>query len=323
MKRYLPVLLFIGVLGLGVYTVFLGSGSRPRNPAKSIGDTDSWKRKRDKASMALKAEGIKLPDTSGWKHLETKGGLFSIPVPPGWEAIEQRDLVNRREAGTGFMVSKSLKDTSEAVIWYPFLPLFSSSSGEIRELLERAGSNRPRKIGLIMYDHPVVGPVLRRMQWPFLPVCSPLEVFKALENEWFGRYFWEKHAVPKPKGFKLENPHEVWKRLGVAKVSFLLGSERYGYKEVEGLCFLGTSRPAPGRGGWGVFLLLLQAPKGKWNKVLPTMIAILRGIEYNPGKHLETIGKERIAEVELTKRMVEMIPNLDFKMISSQVGLGE
>ena len=309
MRGKLLVLLLI-LAGLGIWTTIQarrgGKLPPPKEEAPLPGQNPAGK-----PPQPLGAGGPDFPDPSGWKKGETKGGIFRVPIPPGWTFLEQRDLVDRARLATGFIVAPSLKDTRACLDWFPFLPLYSESSSEIRSLLARYKTRHPPKVGLILYDHPDLGPLLRRAKWPFLPVTTPMGVLQAFHNEWFGEFFWEKYGIPKPAGFALKKPRTIKPGLAAAHLEFQLGPDKKHLKPVEGLAFLATGRPAPATGDWGMMLVFLQAPKGKWKETVPLLRAILAGLKYDPKVHLDLVGEKRALEVQLTRKLVRLLPRLD------------
>ena len=314
MRWKLATLLLV-LAGLGVWTAYL---TRKRETALAAGESLPGPETLPHGTEPpppLRAARPDYPDPSGWKRGETKGGVFKVPIPPGWTFMEQRDLIDRARFATGFIVAPSLQDTRKSLVWFPYLPLLSGSSSEIRSLLARYKTDHPPKVGLILYDHPDLGPLLRRAKWPFLPVTNPLDILEAFHNEWFGEFFWEKYGIPKPAGFSLKNPVVVKKGLAAAHLSFRLGPDMEHLKPVEGLAFLAAGKPAPASGDWGMMLIFLHAPEGKWEETAPLLRAVLAGIEYDPDAHLSLVGERRALEVQLTRKLVRLLPRLDLKEI--------
>ncbi len=309
------LVLFLILAGLGVWTTLLARKGEKSLPPREGPLPSGPGSSSPKPPPPLRAGGPDFPDPAGWKKGETKGGIFKVPIPPGWTFLEQRDLVNRAGFATGFLVAPSLKDTRACLDWFPYLPLYSESSGVIRSILAGYKTQHPPKVGLILYDHPDLGPLLRRAKWPFLPVTTPLGVLQAFHNEWFREFFWEKYGIPKPAGFALKKPKVIKPGLAAAHLEFQLGPDMKHLKPVEGLAFLATGRPAPATGDWGMILVFLQAPKGKWEETVPLLRAVLAGLQYDPKVHLELAGERRALEVQLTRKLVRLLPRLDLNAI--------
>ncbi len=311
--KFLFLLLILA--GLGVWTTLLARRGRESLPGEENPSPSTARVPRRPPPPLLRAGGPDFPDPGGWKKGKTKGGIFQVPIPPDWTFLEQRDLVNRAGFATGFLLAPSLKDTRKALDWFPYLPFLSESSRVIRSLLARYKTRHPPKVGLILYDHPVLGPLLRRAKWPFLPVTTPAGVLQAFHNEWFGEFFWEKYGIPKPAGFSLGKPLVIRPGLAAAHLEFQLGPDEKHLEPVEGLAFLATSKPAPASGDWGMILVFLQAPKGKWKETLPLLRAVLAGLRYDPETHLRLVGERRALEVQLTRKLVRILPRLDLDAI--------
>jgi len=319
--RWKTILLLLLLAGLGIWTTYLARRKSPPPPAES--PLPALPKVPEKTPPPLAGKGADFPDPSRWKKGIPKGGIFQVPIPPGWTFLEQRDLVDRAGFASGFLVAPSLKDTTRSLVWFPYMPLLSESSGLIRTMMERYRRFKKRalpKVGLILYDHPDLGPLLRRAKWPFLPVCSPKEILQAFRNEWFGRYFWEKYGIPKPAGFALENPVTVKPGLAAARLAFRLGPDAEHLRPVEGLAFAAAGRPAPATGNWGMQLIFLQAPRGEWKKTRPILQAVLAGLRYDPEKHLELVGEKRALEVQLTRKLLRILPRLDLDEIYRKTG---
>ncbi len=301
--------LLLVLAGLGAWTAWLARSRGHLPPAPP--PEEALPSGEKEPPPPLQAGGPDFPDPSGWEKGRPKGGIFQVPIPPGWTFLEQRDLVNRAGFATGFLVAPSLKDTRRALVWFPYMPLLSETSEYVRTILAAYKAKHPPKVGLILYDHPDLGPLLRRAKWPFLPVTTPLGVLQAFHNEWFGEFFWEKYGIPRPAGFAMKNALVIRPGLAAAHLTFQLGPDRKHLKPVEGLAFLATGKPAPASGDWGMLLVFLQAPQGKWKETAPTLKAILAGLQYDPKVHLELVGERRALEVGLTRKLVRILPRLD------------
>ena len=119
MRNAAMLVLFLLVAALAAWTLLEGRRKPPAGPrsAPARPEPEPDPKPHPPLDPVLKT----LPDASGWERHETLGGLFSVPVPPGWAARDQRDRIEPARLSTGFMVAASLEDTRSGLFFYPYL----------------------------------------------------------------------------------------------------------------------------------------------------------------------------------------------------------
>ena len=301
MRRLVMVTTVMGVAVLGTWSlVRSGRGESPREVEAAGGghETRQAPARPEPVSPREKTPGI---DTSSWRRVTTRGGIYAYRIPPGWFTRDMPDSRDRARIHTGFLVSPDRKDLSTGLYWYPNLPLHSRSSAPVKRLLD---FYRPRKVGLILYKRSDTKGLFRNLRWPFLPYTTPREAAGLLGDAWFGRFAFTKWGMPRPEDFSLTGMKRVTGDLTASRLHYRLEPEPGRFRQVEGLCYLGRTGIAAGSGDWGVWLLLVQAPAGEWAEKAPILQAILESVEYDKAKHLETVGPARGAEVTQQRQVV-------------------
>jgi hypothetical protein len=306
MRRLLMLLVICGLGSLGIYSLAPSTGKEPplqEGPRAGKGETGQA---RSKPKRQGGDPGFQLPHTSTWERRRTRGGIYSYRVPPGWFTRDMPDSRDRARIHTGFLLCPSQANRRTAFIWYPCLPIHSPSSTPVKRLLD---SFKPKKVGLILYKLTHTKRLFRSLRWPFLLPTGPRQVAATLNQEWYGKLAFTKWGSALPYGFSLTGAKRLTANLAATLVRYRVGDgdDPAAYTPLEGLCYLGTVGRAQGSGDWGVWMLLIQTPQGEWSRHLPTLWAILRSLEYDQERHLETIGPARGVEVAQQRDAVKRL----------------